>query len=68
MASGIDTMAVLGAISTLHVGPGLAGFVVLLGALAWIARGTSERLRCIAAREWDTRNGNVTVDRSRGRS
>jgi hypothetical protein len=60
MASGFEMATVLEVVSTIHVGPGLAGFVVGLAVLAWIARGTGEHLRCIAAREWDTRNGDVT--------
>jgi len=63
MASLLDMTTVVGALSMANVGPWTVIFGVLLAALAWIARGTGEHLRCIAAREWDTRNTDVTAGR-----
>jgi len=62
MASVFDMTTVLGAVSMVDVGPWTVIFGVSLAALAWIARGTGEHVRRVAAREWHTRNTDVTVD------
>ena len=41
-------------------------FGVSLATLAWIVRGTAEHLRRVAAREWDTRNTDVTPSHETG--
>jgi len=54
-------------VPTLPLGPIFLGFgVALVAGVVLLARGASEELRRVAAREWDARNIRVTgADRSR---
>jgi len=63
----IDMIFVTGQTAVMHVSPIFLGFVVVLIAGAGLlARGASEELRRVAAREWDARNIRVaTTDEGR---
>ena len=63
----IDMIFVTGQTAVVHVSPILLGFgVALVAGAALLARGASEELRRVAAREWDARNIRVaTTDEGR---
>ena len=51
----IDTMVFADVTTALvTVGPAFAGVMIaVIGGMAWLARGTAEELRRIAARDWE---------------
>src|SRR5258706_13502997 len=58
----IDTMLVPGVTAILNVSPLFLGLgVTLVAGAVLLARGVSEELRRVAAREWDARNIRVTT-------
>jgi hypothetical protein len=62
MGSVADIVTVPGIAAAIAASPGILGFgLIAVVAVAWLARSVSEHLRRIAAREWDTRNTDVTA-------
>jgi hypothetical protein len=63
----IDSMVVSDVSTALMtVGPAFAGVMIaLVAGVAWLARGTAEELRRVAARDWERGTHTTTATRAR---